>query len=140
MSAIAGILQRDGAPVPAGLLAMQAEALRHRGPALVGPFAERNFGASVRLHPGIPAHDRAPQPAAARNGRYRLMVSGIVYNRAELAETLAPEAACPHPPASADVLLHAFLRWGPEGLARCNGAFACAIWDDVDQQIGRAHV
>jgi len=73
-----------------------------------------------------------PMPVTSPDGRYVILYNGEVYNYPELRRELQA-----HTPfalqTDTDVVLAAWIRWGPQSLARFNGMFAFFIWDAVEQ-------
>jgi asparagine synthase (glutamine-hydrolysing) len=72
-------------------------------------------------------------PEVAGRGHCHVVFEGVLYNRAELStettEPLEPTAS------DAEVLLDAYLRLGPQVLARTKGVFAVVIWDGRDSNL-----
>jgi asparagine synthase (glutamine-hydrolysing) len=133
VSAIAGMLSRDGAP-------LDGKALRALGNGLaeIGPD-----GQSVLLRP--PAGmvfcafhtDRESrctrQPVAFADGSL-LAWNGRLDNRSDLARDLA----LPGAPREVDVVLAAYRRWGIAGFSRLVGDFSLALWDPADRLLALA--
>ncbi len=58
-------------------------------------------------------------------------VDGQFYNRAELAQAIGLASAA----AEAEVVDHLLLKWGEDGLARLNGDFALAHWQQHEEKL-----
>lgn len=69
------------------------------------------------------------QPMCDEEGRCWITYNGEVYNHLELREELTSLGARFRSTSDTEVILAAYLRWGPDCLARMNGMFALAIWD-----------
>ncbi|MGH7730186.1 MAG: asparagine synthase (glutamine-hydrolyzing) [Candidatus Eiseniibacteriota bacterium] len=69
------------------------------------------------------------QPMCDEEGRCWITYNGEVYNHVELREELASLGARFTSASDTEVILAAYLRWGPDCLERMNGMFAFAIWD-----------
>lgn len=107
----------------------------HRGPDHTGLYD--------LTHNGILGHNRlsiidlnaaANQPFLSADGRYVMVFNGEIYNCLELRAELEP-----HFPfrthSDTEVLLNAFIHWGPRCLDRFNGMFSFAIWDQQQQSL-----
>ena len=124
---------RDGAPlresVQRGL-----ERIRHRGPdgqgVWVSPDGSVGFG-----HARLAIIDLATgdQPMHSPDGRYTIIYNGEVYNYLELREELGADTF--RTTSDTEVILRAFMKWGPDSVTRLRGMFAIAIWDAQDRQL-----
>jgi asparagine synthase (glutamine-hydrolysing) len=133
MCGICGTVGRaDGSELHA-----MAMSMAHRGP----------DGDGVHTFPGEPpaglGHRRLaiidPSPAGAQpmefGGRWWITYNGELYNFMELRRELEQlgerfQTAC-----DTEVLLRMYVVHGPAMLARLNGIFAFAIWDDFERQL-----
>lgn len=75
--------------------------------------------------------DRARQPWCSADGRWLLCYNGEVYNHRELAAELARLGRRMRTESDTEVVLEAFLAWGPAAVDRLRGDFAIAIADTV---------
>lgn len=73
--------------------------------------------------------ERGSQPMTSADGRYTLVYNGEIYNFLELREALSALGHKFSSESDTEVLLAAFRQWGADGLMRCNGMWAIAIWD-----------
>jgi len=128
MCGICGIIHVDERPASPAELRRMLDLLRHRGPDDEGTFIDRNAGlGNVRLSI-IDLTPAGRQPMCSPDGRYCLVYNGEIYNYLELKEILQGK----HPFQSrtdTEVVLKAFLEWGPDCLHRLDGMFALAIYD-----------
>ncbi|MDH6115460.1 asparagine synthase (glutamine-hydrolyzing) [Kitasatospora sp. MAP12-15] len=73
------------------------------------------------------------EPACVRqDGRPAAVAvcDGYLHNARELWSAVGPgETAAPEGPSVAEVVLHAYLRWGAAAAQRLEGSFAFAVWD-----------
>ncbi len=158
MCGIAGIVGRLE-PGDAAALARMTSALRHRGPddegyllaALPGPtrrFRGRDTAAGI-ADPPLPAtvpegtrvafgHRRLSivdltvgghGPMSAADGRVWITYNGEIFNYVELREELRALGHDFRTASDTEVLLAAYLQWGPAALHRLNGMWAFAIYD-----------
>jgi asparagine synthase (glutamine-hydrolysing) len=72
---------------------------------------------------------RARQPMSCPNGRYKLIFNGEIYNYIELKNTLRKQGASFSTSSDAEVLLQAFIKWGPESLKYLRGMFSFIVFD-----------
>lgn len=82
--------------------------------------------------------DRSPsghQPMVSADGRYVIAYNGEVYNFAALRRALQAEGCEFRTPSDTEVVLQAFIRWGPSCLRRFNGDFAFAIYDRESRRL-----
>lgn len=131
-------------------------ALAHRGPDAHGAWSiplggDRDHGRRLHLvHTRlkiVDLTDAAAQPMTLQHGAntttaagpsaptHALAYNGEIYNfhalRAEL-QALGHEFRSS---GDTEVLLHGYAQWGTDVFARCDGMFACAIYDGVRQQL-----
>ena len=105
------------------------DALAHRGPDDAGLFVEPPVVLGNRRLSILDLSAGGHQPMGSEDERVWVTYNGEIYNYKELAEDLRSRG---HRFASAgdtEVLLHAYLEWGSDCLARLNGMFAFAVWD-----------
>jgi asparagine synthase (glutamine-hydrolysing) len=107
--------------------------LRHRGPDGDGAFEDRARAPACRLvHTRLAIIDTSEggqQPMASPDGRHVLIYNGEIYNHVELREELVKGGERFASTSDTEVLLRAFVLWGPACLERLRGMFAFAIWD-----------
>jgi len=73
--------------------------------------------------------DSGRQPMSRANGRWWIVFNGAIYNAPELREELRSEGEEFTSSTDTEVLLAAYVRWGPKALERFNGMWSFAIWD-----------
>lgn len=78
----------------------------------------------------VDLNDNAFQPMESHDGRYSIIFNGEIYNYIELRQELQ-QAGCIFQTDHSDteVLLNAYIQWGPQCLKRFRGMFAFAIFD-----------
>ena len=115
------------------------DAVSHRGPdgegwhvfdSPAGPVALGHRRLSI-----IDLDPRAAQPMTRETGRYWLVFNGEIYNYIELRRELQSEGVRLRTESDGEVLLEAFIQWGPAALDRMIGMFAFAIWDDKEKTL-----
>lgn len=131
MSALAGILRRDGGP-PQASLARLSRSLRRLGPdgeafAVSGPA-----GMVYRPFHTFSASRRWQQPLQDLRGRL-LTWDGRLDNGADLASELGLSPALRED--DPRLVLAAYERWGLGSLSRLIGDFALALWDPAETRL-----
>jgi asparagine synthase (glutamine-hydrolysing) len=140
MCGIAGFL----GPWPEQLIEAMVASLRHRGPDGNGHIVDAE--ACVALgHARLSIIDltnAAAQPMASSDGRYTLTFNGEIYNYRVLRQSLESSGVAFKTSSDTEVLLHLYMREGPDCLKRLNGIFAFAIWDRDERRlfIARDHL
>lgn len=75
------------------------------------------------------------QPISDETGRYTLVFNGEIYNFRELRKSLIEAGHSFRSTGDTEVLLKAYIEYGPDCLAMLNGFFAFAIHDASDESI-----
>jgi asparagine synthase (glutamine-hydrolysing) len=75
------------------------------------------------------------QPKLSADGRYVLTFNGEIYNYRELRRELQAKGHVFRTETDTEVLLAAFAEWGEGCLARLNGMFAFALWDERERAL-----
>jgi asparagine synthase (glutamine-hydrolysing) len=135
MCGIAGFVIEGEAPDGEARLAAMADTIRHRGPD--GSGYRLCQTQSVRYSIGL-AHRRlaiidlatGDQPMTHREAGVTLVYNGEIYNFAELRGELKAAGHRFRTASDAEVLLNAYIAWGPACVRRLRGMFAFALWDE----------
>jgi asparagine synthase (glutamine-hydrolysing) len=82
------------------------------------------------------------QPMLSADGRYVITFGGEIYNYRELRAELKSKRHTFRSETDTEVLLAAFAEWGTGCLARLNGMFHFAVWDNLERTLtlARDHV
>ncbi len=126
MCGISGTVGRANAEA----LERMTQAILHRGPDQNGS-ALLSGGAAALGHTRLSIIDlseRGRQPMRDPSGRYWITYNGEVYNYRDLRAALSDYPFTSD--TDTEVILAAFIRWGPDCLHRLTGMFAFAIWDE----------
>lgn len=75
------------------------------------------------------------QPMCDISGRYWMIFNGEIYNFKELKEELSAKGVTFVSDTDSEVLLYAFIHWGPECLSRFNGMWSFVIYDSKKQEL-----
>ena len=134
MCGICGILNTDGRPADAGMLAKMVAAVRHRGPDDCGVYTERNVGLG---HTRLSIIDLAGghQPMQSANGELAITFNGEIFNYVELRKELERRGHRFVTTSDTEVILHQYLEDGEQCVHRFNGQWAFAIWDQRKRKL-----
>ena len=135
MCGIAGYLTLDGAPAALGPLQRMTDAVAHRGPDGEGHHVAGPIALGHRRLAILDLTDTGRQPMSAGNGRWTISYNGEVYNFRELRRELETLGHRFDSRTDSEVVLKAWVQWGPGCLTRLNGMFAFAIWDAERQAV-----
>ena len=145
MCGIAGIINVEAERYIGPML----ESVEHRGRDDQGVWCSDAIDTSGRKlclgHRRLAIIDTSPaghQPMLSRDGRYVLTFNGEIYNYRELREQLRSLGHQFHTDTDTEVLLAAFAEWGHNCVAKLNGMFAFAVWDNQERTLtlARDHV
>jgi asparagine synthase (glutamine-hydrolysing) len=151
---IAGIVSLQDRPVDPAVLQRMNDRQVHRGPDgegfLLGWVQSGGFAhailphtrqwdgrAPIRVALGhrrlaiLDLSDRGLQPMSAGDLRVWIVFNGEIYNHRELRTELATRGYGFTSRTDTEVLLAAYREWGEACLARLQGMFAFAIWDEI---------
>ncbi|MCX2725791.1 asparagine synthase (glutamine-hydrolyzing) [Roseibium salinum] len=106
----------------------------HRGPDGAGYVVDHGFAmGAVRL--AILDPQWGAQPFSDRSGRYWLCYNGEIYNYRELRMTLEAAGYSFQTRCDTEVVLNAWIAWGPDCLKKFNGGFAFALYDSASGEL-----
>ncbi len=129
MCGIAGLVS-VGAPIDRARFAGALRTLSHRGPDDSG----MHFTSRVALgHRRLSIIDLSPlghQPMTGGDGASTIVFNGELYNYVELKRVLTGEGCEFRGNSDTEVLLAALDRWGPGAIARFNGMWGFAVWNE----------
>lgn len=125
MCGLAGVV---GDREVASRLPSAVEALRHRGPDDEGVWAADGVGlAATRLSVIDLEHGHQPMTDAA--GTSAVVFNGEIVNASALRAELETAGRVLRTRCDTEVVLHAYLHWGDDFVARLHGMFSLALWD-----------
>jgi asparagine synthase (glutamine-hydrolysing) len=101
----------------------------HRGPDGGGSMRADNVWLASRRLAVIGLGPSGDQPLRHDATGTMIVFNGEIYNYRELRRILEAEGHRFDGSSDTEVVLHAYLRWGPEYLSRLNGMWSLAIWD-----------
>jgi len=117
------------------LAAGMTDALAHRGPDDAGLFVDPPVVLGNRRLSILDLSAAGHQPMGSEDGNVWLTYNGEIYNYKELAQELRASGHRFRSQGDTEVVLHAYLEWGPDFLSRLNGMFAFALWDRRRQEL-----
>lgn len=137
MCGIAGVVGRADEQ----LISRMTRTIAHRGPDGEGThvFAGADDGPPASLGHRrlaiIDTSERGAQPMSYADGRYWITYNGELYNFRELRAGLERDGFSFRSDSDTEVLLALYARDGDAMLARLNGIYAFAIWDDQRKEL-----
>lgn len=135
MCGIAGIVSGKGF-ADADSVNRAIDTVHHRGPECNRVWCSTNGMATLghcRLSI-IDLSERSRQPFSYQD-RYAITYNGEIYNYLEIKSELLKKGFSFSTDSDTEVLVAAYAAWGKDCLQRFDGAFAFAIWDDVEQEL-----
>jgi asparagine synthase (glutamine-hydrolysing) len=122
---------------PAGALeeavAAMTATLHHRGPDGSGMFASPGVGLGHTRLAIVDLTDSGRQPM--QSGRFTVVYNGELYNHLDLRRQLEAEGVRFRGRSDTETVLEALVHWGTGALARFNGMFALALWDEGKRRL-----
>jgi asparagine synthase (glutamine-hydrolysing) len=129
MCGITGIVDLEGErPISEPLLAAMNASLIHRGPDGDGFHFEPGVGFGHRRLSIIDLKG-GRQPLYNEDGSVVVTFNGEIFNFAEVERELIAKGHTFRTRCDTEVIVHAWEEWGEACLARFNGMFAFAVWD-----------
>ncbi len=134
MCGIVGIRYFKGRHAEEGLLRKMAAQLNHRGPDGDGFLVLGNVGLG---HTRLSIIDLAgsPQPMTSANGPFHITFNGEIFNYQALRADLIRDGVTLRTHGDTEVLLEIMRKEGLQGLAKLNGQFAFACYDEAKETL-----
>ena len=119
-----------------GVLSSMTASLAHRGPDGIGTWLSREMNVGLG-HTRLAIIDIAGgrQPIHSADGRFVIVFNGELYNFRSLRKELEGLGHLFRTSSDTEVLLEAYVRWGPACLERFHGMFALAIYDTQAREV-----
>ncbi len=121
-------------PDAAARVGCMIAAMIHRGPDDVG-YRTGEGAALGMCRLSIIDVAGGAQPISTANGRYHIVYNGECYGVDSLRRQLASRGCVFLTQTDTEVVLNAFVEFGPKGLERLNGMFSLAIWDAKEREL-----
>lgn len=109
--------------------------LTHRGPDGYGLWHQDNITLGHRRLSILDLSESGRQPMSYANGRYWITFNGEIYNFIEIRSELKKKGYTFESDSDTEVILAAYIEWGPDCCLKFNGMWAFAIWDDVEKRL-----
>lgn len=135
MCGFVAMIRLDGRTVERALIQRMADTIRHRGPDDSGEYFSGPVAFGFRRLSILDLSPLGHQPMTTPDGRYTIVFNGEIYNYRELRRELEAAGHRFHSSGDTEVLLHAYVQWGPECLSRLNGMWAFLIHDKVRKAV-----
>jgi asparagine synthase (glutamine-hydrolysing) len=133
LSAIAGIFDRKGAPLPRTLLRSLTHFLAYCGPDGRDTWSDGPVGfghAMLRTTCDLLNEQKNERQPASLDGHLWITADARLDSRDELRQELEKAGrSCGRVAADSELILHAYVAWGSECVHHLRGDFAFAIWD-----------
>ncbi|OPA80296.1 asparagine synthase (glutamine-hydrolyzing) [Paenibacillus selenitireducens] len=118
------------------ILENMTETLSERGPDASGTWISGSCALGHRRLSVIdPENGAQPMIRTVGDDRYTLVYNGELYNAIELRKELEGRGHAFRTTCDTEVLLVAYIEWGPACLDRFNGIFAFAVWNEKEQHL-----
>ena len=118
------------------ILAGMRLAIAHRGNDQTGAYLRANAGLShTRLSIRDLAGGAQPMVRRADEAEYAIVYNGEIYNTDELRPALERAGHRFETTCDTEVILYAYMEYGPDFVKKLNGIFAFAIWDGARGQL-----
>lgn len=121
--------------VPRELAQQGLKTLYHRGPDGGQLWQEEGVTLGHRRLSILDLTARGTQPMTEESQRYWITYNGEVYNFLEIKEELVKKGRTFLTNSDTEVVLAAFVAWGPACLEKFNGMWALAIWDRQEKRL-----
>ena len=138
MCGIAGFILQRRVPDAERRLKAMGDSIRHRGPDGEGFFLDGTGDGSSMVglaHRRLAIIDLATgtQPMVHQSAGVTLIFNGEIYNFDLLRQELESHGHRFRTRSDTEVLLNAYVEWGPDCVDRLRGMFAFALWDHPRQ-------
>ncbi|MDB4986687.1 MAG: asparagine synthetase [Myxococcaceae bacterium] len=115
------------------ILRSMRDSLAARGPDAAGEWISRHaLLGHRRLAVMDPEHGEQPMVRRRGESTFVAIYNGELYNTPEIRRELVERGHTFQTRCDTEVLLEAYLAWGPDCLARFNGIFAFAVWTEPE--------
>lgn len=121
---------RNGREIDRETFSRLIDTLAHRGPDDKGIYQARGTGLGHRRLSIIDLTPGGKQPMGSPDQKVWLVYNGEIYNFKTIREKLGKLGHKFVSTSDTEVLLHAYLEWDLNCLARLNGIFAFGLWDE----------
>jgi asparagine synthase (glutamine-hydrolysing) len=135
MCGIAGAIRSLLGDNPPAILNTMNDVMLHRGPDMGEIYYDEDIGLCHRRLSIIDLSADGRQPMKCPDGRYTIVFNGEIYNFLGLRKELEDKGHHFRTRTDTEVLLYAYMEYGPASLQKVNGMFAYAIWDNKEKTL-----
>lgn len=135
MCGLCGELRFDNSVPEQKVIERMKEKLQKRGPDSEGAYINAPIALGHRRLAIIDLTEKAAQPMTDEKTGVALVFNGTVYNYPELRKELQALGHDFKSTGDTEVILRSYIEWGESCVARLQGMFAFAIWDERKQLI-----
>lgn len=129
MCGFAAIVDLFGADVSQPALSAMAQSLAHRGPDDEGVWTHEGIGFCFRRLAIQDLSCSGHQPMTSPCGRFVIVFNGEIYNFVEIRRELTAKGYRFRSTGDTEVLLYAFMEWGPSCVTHLNGMWSFLVFD-----------
>ena len=133
MCGIAGIVGLKNREHASEKIRRMTDLVSHRGPDADGFFIDEGIAIGHRRLSIIDLSEEANHPLFDASGRYAIILNGEIYNFRDV-KTQLPDYEF-RTQGDTEIVLAAYIKYGPECLSMLNGMFAIVIWDNVEKTL-----
>lgn len=133
MCGIAGIVGLKNREQASEKVRRMTALVSHRGPDADGFFIDEGIAIGHRRLSIIDLSEEANHPLFDASGRYAIILNGEIYNFRDVKAQL-PDYEF-RTQGDTEIVLAAYMKYGPECLSMLNGMFAIVIWDNVEKTL-----
>ncbi len=133
MCGICGELRFDSQPPERQVIERMKDKLQKRGPDSEGAYINAPIALGHRRLAIIDLSDKAAQPMLDESAGLALVFNGTIYNYPELRKELQVLGHSFKSTGDTEVILRSYIEWGENCVARLQGMFAFALWDNKKQ-------
>jgi len=134
MCGICGELRFDSQRPDRQRIERMKEKLQKRGPDSDGTFVKAPIAFGHQRLAIIDLSDKAAQPMRDDAAGVALVFNGTIYNYPDLRKQLQALGHTFKSTGDTEVILRAYIEWGEDCVAKLQGMFAFAIWDEKKQR------
>jgi asparagine synthase (glutamine-hydrolysing) len=135
MCGLCGELRFDASAPDLGVIERMKEKLQKRGPDSEGAYIKTPVALGHRRLAIIDLTEKAAQPMVDDQAGVALVFNGTIYNYPDLRRELQALGHKFKSTGDTEVILRSYIEWGEGCVARLQGMFAFAIWDDKKQTL-----
>ncbi len=135
MCGLCGELRFDASTPDLAVIERMKEKLQKRGPDSDGTYLNAPIALGHQRLAIIDLSDKAAQPMIDEQSGVSLVFNGTIYNYPDLRTELQDLGHTFKSTGDTEVILRAYIEWGESCVARLQGMFAFAIWDNKKQSL-----